>query len=306
MSTIPAAERIAAVAFCADQYMEAPLHVAASSLLRNLRADYTARFYFLLTGFSEAAIARLRRTLNATGRTYTMKILGTHDTGLFRGFRPLHGNLAPYYRLLLPELVQEERLLYLDADTRIELDVSPLFELEMGSKATGFVVSGTVSSALDGAFHLSIGRDAEAPAFNSGVMLFNLPEWRRQDCSARTFAFGRKYSTELISHDQSILNALFAENCLCLDPRYNVQVLGTTAPEAIPANGVFHFVGNPKPWDIGGRLLLPHAGPWFDDLRKTAIPPLQRISWLNWTAWARIPGILGGYRRILRKKLARD
>ncbi len=303
MSRIPAAERIAAVAFCADQNMEAPLHVAASSLLRNLREDYAARFYFLLTGFSEAAIARLRRTLNVTGRAYTMKILETRDTGIFRGFRPLHGNYTPYYRLLLPELVEEQRLLYFDSDMQIKVDVSPLFEMDMGSKAMGFVVSGVVSTSLESKFFLSLGKAPDGPAFNSGAMLFNLPEWRRQDCSARVLAFCREHSAQLAAADQTALNALFANDCFRLDPCYNVVVHGTTAPETIPASGVLHFVGSPKPWDIGGSLLLPHAGPWFDDLRKTHIPSLMRISWLNRGAWMRFPRILGGYRRILRNKL---
>jgi lipopolysaccharide biosynthesis glycosyltransferase len=186
------------------------------------------------------------------------------------------------------------------------VDVSPLFETAMESKAMGFVVSGTVSMALESKFFLSLGKAPDSPSFNSGTMLFNLPEWRRQDCSTRVLAFCREHSAELAAADQTALNALFANDCFRLDPQYNVQVLGTTAPEAIPANGVFHFVGSPKPWDIGGSLLLPHAGPWFDDLCQTAVPPLQRFSWLNWGAWKRLPRILGGYRRILRDRMAQD
>jgi len=250
-----ATERVAAVAFCCDRLMEAPLHVAASSLLRNLHPEYTAHFYFLLTGFSASAIGRLRRTLDYNGRSYTMNLLETSGTGKFREFQSLYGSFATYYRLLLPDLVQEERLVYFDSDTQIEIDVSPLFEVDMGSKAMGFMVDGSVSSALDCAFQVSIGRSPEGPAFNSGVMLFNLPEWRNQRCSEKLVSFGRKHGAELISHDQSILNALFAEDCYRLDARYNVKVYATTDPKRVPAAGVFHFVGSPKPWDIGGRLL---------------------------------------------------
>src|SRR5208282_900453 len=100
--------------------------------------------------------------------------------------------------------------------------------------------------------------------------------------------------------DQSILNALFAEDCYRLDARYNVKVYATTDPKRVPAAGVFHFVGSPKPWDIGGRLLLPHARRWYEALAKTAIPAYRRIFWLNPAAWSRMAKIRGGYARLAR------
>jgi lipopolysaccharide biosynthesis glycosyltransferase len=297
-----AKERVAAVAFCADQFMEVPLHVAASSLLRNLHPDYTAHFYFLLTGFSEDAI----RTLDGTGRNYTFVLLETSDVTQFQGFHSLHGSYAIYYRLLLPDLVNEDRLLYLDSDIQIKVDVSPLFTIDIGSKAVGFVVDGTVSSGLDAKFLLSLGKSLDGPGFNSGVMLLNLPEWRRQECSLRIFAFCRQYGAQLINNDQTALNAVFADECYRLDPQYNVKLYPNRDRERcrmMPNDGIFHFIGSPKPWDIGGRLLLPHAGLWFDDLRKTAIPIYKRIPWLNRVSWLRLPKILGGYRLIAKQKL---
>lgn len=298
-------ERVAAVAFCTDKLMEAPLHVAASSLLRNLHPEFTARFYFLLAGFSEADIRRLRRTMDAMGRAYSMEMLETSGAARFQGFPSLHGNYTTYYRLLLPDLVHEERLLYLDSDIQVKVDVSPLFEMNMESSAVGFVVDGVVSLTIDGKFLLSLGKHPDGPSFNAGVMLLNLPEWRRQDCSSRVFDFCRKYSSQLINNDQSALNALFAEECYRLDPRYNVKFFSTPNARNLPANGIFHFVGSPKPWDIGGRFLVMHAGQWFADLKRTAIPFYRRAPWLTVAAWARLPKILGGYRRLVRQKLHR-
>jgi lipopolysaccharide biosynthesis glycosyltransferase len=298
-------QRVAAVAFCTDRFMEAPLHVAASSLLRNLHPEYSARFYLLLTGFSSKDIGRLRRTLDAAGRTYTIEILETSGAARFEGFPSLHGNYTTYHRLLLPDLVQqEEHLLYLDSDIQVKTDVSPLFEMNMESSVIGFVVDGVVSTALDSKFLLSLGRPPDGPTFNAGVMLLNLPEWRRQDCSSRVFAFCRKHSGQLINNDQSALNGLFAEECYRLDPRYNLKFFPTTDPRDMPSNGIFHFVGSPKPWDIGGRFLMPHAAQWFEDLRRTAIPFYRRAPWLTGAAWARLPRILGGYRRFAKQKLS--
>jgi lipopolysaccharide biosynthesis glycosyltransferase len=292
----------AAVAFCADRFMETPLHVAASSLLRNLRSDYAARFYFLLTGFSERDIDCLRRSLERTSRACSIRILGTQDIHVPAGLPALHGSFTTYYRLFLPELVEETRLLYLDADLLVNVDISPLFEADMGTKPAGFVVGGAVRHSLDGQFQISIGRSPDGLVLNAGVMLFNLPEWRRQRCSAAVWEFGMKHRTELVSHDQSILRALFADDCYHLPPEFNFQLTAESRAQ-IPQAAIIHYVGSPKPWDIGARLLLPYADQWFNALRRTAVPFVKRTAWLSPRSWARVPRILGGYRRALQFRL---
>lgn len=293
--------RIAAVAYCADRLMEAPLHVAAFSLLRNIHADYSVRFYLVLTGFSVKAINRLRCTLELTERDHEVKILDAPDASRFRGFRPLHGNLTPYHRLILPELVQEARLLYLDSDTQVRTDVSPLFTLEMGSKAMGFVVDGTVEFSFESPFFSSLGASPDDPSFNSGAMLFNLPEWNRQNCSRRIFDFCRRHSDQLLTADQTALNALYGKDCIHLENRFNIKIYPAVEIRRMPDDGIIHYVGSPKPWDIGGKLFLPYTKPWWDDLRRTAAPLYKRASWLSYGAWKRLPRIMGGYYRLIRQ-----
>lgn len=291
-----------AVAFCTDKYMEAPLHVAASSLLRHLDPAYEARLYFLLTGFSQRDANLLRATLALTGRPHSIQILDSSPSRIFAQFPGLHGRQSVYHRLLLPELVNEHRLLYLDSDTCINTNVAPLFELDMDGKPAGFIVDGTVRYALDNAFQTHIGRSLDAPAFNSGVCLFNRAEWLRQNCSKKLMDLGAKYSELLISHDQSMLNALFADDCFHLEQKYNLKVYPTNVKKEFPSDGVLHFVGSPKPWDIGARLFLPQARIWYRALQQTALPFARRVSWFNLNSWKRFPKIASGYLRALRTK----
>ena len=294
-------DRVAAVAFCADPLMEAPLHVAASSLLRHLHADFSLRLYLVLTGFSPRAVNRLRHTLDRSERKYELQLLDTPTPELFRGFRPLHGNLTPYHRLVLPEIVRDPRLLYLDADMLVRTDVSPLFSQDMNSHAMGFVVDSTVEFALEAQFFLSLGMSPQDPAFNSGTMLFNLPEWRRQNCSERVFEFCRRFGPQLVSADQTALNALFANHCCRLDDRFNVKIYPGTETGDISFAGILHYAGSPKPWDIGGKFVLPYAKPWWSELRQCELPLRRRVPWLTSSAWKRLPRIVGGYRRSLHQ-----
>lgn len=292
-----------AVAFCADQHMEAALHVAMKSLLTHLDARYSAHFYLILTGFSADRLQRLHKTLNATCRDYSLTLLDPVDNRLFAGFPPLHGVMTIYHRLMLPELVNEPRLLYLDSDLSVLTDIAPLFTLDMHSTPVGFVLDGVVAGVLDRDFQLSQGRALDGPTFNSGLVLFNLPEWRRQNCTEKVFAFGRQHGARLINRDQTLLNALFADHCCPLDRKYNITVKPTTDPASVPSEGIIHYYGSPKPWDLGARFLHRFARAWFAQLRQTALPFSARCFWLNQSAWKRLPKIAGGYRQAIRMRL---
>jgi len=288
-----------AVAFCTDLHMEAALHVAASSLLRNLVPSEQVRFYCLLTGFPEHRIAKLRTTLDRTGRAYELRLLTLRDDSLFQGLRPLHGSFVPYYRLLLPDLVEEKRLLYLDSDTLPMVDVAPLFSLDLAGKASGFVVDGIVRTSLENGFFLSQGMRPDGPVFNSGVMLFDVEAWHRQQCRQRCMEFCGRHHDKLQTADQTALNVLFSEDTYHLPLRYNVKLYPLTPVEGVPQDALYHFVGSPKPWDIGGAFLVSGYSLWHQAATQTDISISPYLSWL---AWRRSGRILGAYRRELARK----
>jgi len=294
MTPILRPNRTFAIAFCADRQVEASLHVAASSLLRNLDPKYQARLYFLLTCFSQSRVDLLRETLDLTGRAYEMRLLALPDPSLFGGFRPLHGSMAIYHRLALPDLVDEERLLYLDSDTLTGLDVSPLAGIEMGDKATGFVITGQAGTSIYREFYLAHGLRADGPQFNSGVMLFNIAEWRKQRCRERFLGFDQK------EYDQPILNVMFSENTCHLPEEFNLQMTPTRRVEGVPARGIHHYVGVPKPWDLGGNLLHASYPRWREELSKTAI---GFNAYFDPPSWARSLRLLGGYKRTITARL---
>jgi lipopolysaccharide biosynthesis glycosyltransferase len=295
-----ASSRKIAVAFCSDSLMKVPLHVAVASLLTHLSPSIEPHFYLLVTGFSDQDKDDLRRTMDVQKRNYRLTFLSNEKIKKFRRLPSLHGSSSIYYRLLLPDLIDEPRILYLDADTLPIVDLAPLFTCDMRDYVAGFVVDGSVESSLERTFFLKLGRSLQSPLFNSGVMLLNPPEWRNLKYWDQVLEFLDKYGTQLLSHDQTVLNALFAENCFHLDPSFNIKVYPRRDASLSKGPGIYHFLGSPKPWDLGGRVLFPHAKPWFDALDQTALPLLKRTLWLNSSYWKRAPRIVGGYKRMLR------
>lgn len=296
-----------AIAFCSDAFMEVPLHVAAFSLLRNLSAGVTPHFYMLLTGFSRDMQDLLRRTLDHLDRDYSLVFLPEESVAnRFQGFHTLLGSHAPYYRLVLPDLIDEPRFLYIDSDTLTRIDVSPLFELDLGSYAAGFVVDGTVKNALESRFFQSLGKNPDGPAFNSGVILTQRKQWLEQDCWNRIKAFCEQYSNQLLAADQTVLNALMAENCYHLPVEYNIKLFPKRTSKIGDKAGIYHFVGSPKPWDLLGRTMLPYSSPWFDELARTALPPAKKHLWRSKGYWQRLPHLLGSYQRLVKNALRRS
>jgi lipopolysaccharide biosynthesis glycosyltransferase len=305
MSGALSSPRPVAVAFCADSLMEVPLHVAAFSLLRNLSVGVEPHFYMLLTGFTPAMENLLRRTLDGLGRPYRLTFLSDEKTRIFSTFRALLGNYATYYRLLLPDLIDEPDFLYVDSDTLVLIDVAPLFAADMGPYAAGFVVDGHVKHILENKFFISLGRDPDGPAFNAGVMLVQRSQWKEQDLWNRVKAFCEQYSDKLLTADQTVLNALLAENCYHLPPQYNIKVYPKRSTPTRRDPGLYHFVGAPKPWDLMGRTMLPCGAPWFEELARTPLPQAKKQLWRSGGSWRRLPHLLGSYKRLVTSTLTR-
>ncbi len=293
--------KVATIAFCSDVYMEAPLHVAASSVLRSLHPDWTAKIYMLTEGIGESAVLRLHKTLDRVQRPYQLVEIRSPDTSVFRNLRPFHGSHAAYYRLLLPDFITEPRFLYLDTDTVTGIDVSRLFQADMNGYPLGFVVTGRVKWALDKEFYLSQGATEDDPAFNSGVMLFDVGQWKAQNCFARLMEFCNAHPDRLTSADQTALNVLFARHCYHLAPEFNVW-LAPDSRTPTQENAIFHFVGSPKPWDLFGEIFHPYHHVWKEASRRIALGFLQRSAYTDLRNWVRFPRIVGGYRRILRQR----
>jgi lipopolysaccharide biosynthesis glycosyltransferase len=194
---------------------------------------------------------------------------------------------AMWYRLFLPELLPDvDRVLYLDADT---LAMGPLAEL-WGTDLEGHWVA-----AVTNVFEpWSVGRPKELGLagpeayFNSGVLLFNLAEMRRDDRGEALRELVRARGDELLWPDQDALNLVLGERRLALHPRWNCmnsvlafdaarEVFGAeAAAEAREHPGIRHFEGPDanKPWHL--LCEAPGREAYFEHRRATPWPRVRR------------------------------
>jgi lipopolysaccharide biosynthesis glycosyltransferase len=272
--------------------MEAPLHAAACSLLAH--ASVEIDFYFILNGFNAKRRDLLLQSMDLSGKAYQATFLDEPSSGELSHLRPFHGNRTPYYRLFLPERVPADRLLYLDSDTIPAIDVAPLLTLPM-SHASGFVPHGVTHDCLERDVFARIGLPAVTPAFNSGVMLFDLAAWRDQKLAEQALNFCRTYQ----EYDQTALIAISGGKFEPLGPSYNIPLYTSTQmPDTQVHPGIYHFVGSPKPWDIGGRQF--HSSfPIYARALANTVWKRHTTNYMSLAQWRRAYKVKGGYARKL-------
>lgn len=136
------------------------------------------------------------------------------------GLPTYRGSYAANMRLFLPEYpeITEDRVLYLDADTVIEGDLTSLMTVDM----KGNVIA-MVCDALGAMRKQDLGFDMSDSYFNSGVVLFDLKSWKAEDFSGKILDHVKNVRAAYPSPDQDLLNVVCHGRIMRLGAEYNFQ-----------------------------------------------------------------------------------
>lgn len=268
------------VVFCADYGVLPALHVAAFSVLdRTVDSGDPMQIYVISDVFTEKDMKRLSETLERTGKPYALNLVSV-DSKIFSGFNPLNGSLAAYYKLVIPQLIEVERYVYLDVDILCDIDLSPLTKLPMDGIAVAWVAEAPMRHAVDRKVAMDLGNNEQDFYFNSGVLVVNVPEWIKQDITGQCLHY--LSHNEALIREQSALNIILHGRSLPLDERYNSianmrKHWSEMRSHYGSINRLLHFVDYPKPWDLMAELVHPQHELWRSVLQKTTMSSFK--SW---------------------------
>lgn len=186
-----------------------------------------------------------------------------------------------WYRTFLPELLPDiGAVLYLDGDTIAVDSLEPLWSTDLATHHVAAVTN--VWEWWNADYPASLGLTRPDRYFNSGVLLMDLEQMRRDAVTSELIAYART-AEHLPWGDQDALNVVLEGRRLELHPRWNVMnsvlefpevpdIFGAEATaEARRAPGIRHFEGpeRNKPWHYlcnreGRNAYLRHrkATPW--------------------------------------------
>ena len=175
-----------------------------------------------------------------------------------------------YYRLLMMDYLpgSVERVLYIDPDTVILKDISPLYNIDFKGKT--IAAAGHTKLFVEDLNHIRFGTGRESRYFNAGVMMVNLRKMRENITSEMVFDYIRKNRRRLFLADQDVLNGLFGNDMIPIDECiYNLdektvvynrrRVKGLKWVENNTV--IVHYNGKYKPWKEGYKGIL--APLWF-------------------------------------------
>lgn len=199
------------------------LGVSLLSLLASNKAAQAIDIYVISEGISEENISKLKKTAEHYGRElilFDAKALQekAQESGFtsYMGFRK---NKMSYLKMFVEYVVPKEveRLVYVDSDTLIRGDLTPLMNIPMNDHPIGMVQDCLMSRCKH-----AVGIKRGEPYFNSGVILFDMQQWRQKHCLERIVDHAcnvRVYGTV----DQDFYNVVLKGDIEILPPEYNLQ-----------------------------------------------------------------------------------
>lgn len=172
----------------------------------------------------------------------------------------IDGARGTLFRLLIPELLDIPKVIYLDCDIIVNLDLSELWKIDIGDHALGAALDVWPLDHLRGEkipWRLTLAWKAlgvnKREYFNAGVLLMNLDKIRAQyDFLGEVGAFYKKYKKMITLADQDCLNHIFAGDVFFVDEKFN-RINKPDVSHEETAASIWHMAGGAKPWNLYTR-----------------------------------------------------
>lgn len=237
-----------------DQNYVTPFYVLITSVFQNNRCS-SFHIHTIITGIADKEKEDIRRYVQQHNSTVSFYSV---DAVVVAGLaKPKHSfyTSAIYYRLFFPEFLPATvtKLMYLDTDIVVIGNLAELYATELGNYPAGAVAEVNATKNRP-----DLGIHEVGVYFNSGVMLMNIPEWKRQKVSERAMQYIHDFPEKIIFPDQDALNVVLMHNYVKLNAKFNV--IPYDIPRFLPRRKyqkflqdkvVIHYtLKDHKPWSI--------------------------------------------------------
>ena len=207
-------------------------------------------------------------------------------------------NISTFYRLFLPSMLPStvNRVLFIDCDTLVMQDLTPIWEMDMKDKWLY-----GVDDCRGAAYRTNLGLKPEDNYINNGVLLIDLEAWRKNNVEDMFLEYIRNNQGDITFVDQGVQNGVLSKikRSGILPPKYNAMTVffafnyknliklrrppipGNPAEykEAVEHPVIVHFQScfrmSIRPWVVGSKhpytktyLRYKSKSPWKDEPMK--------------------------------------
>lgn len=265
------------IVFATDQNYIQHLVVALKSLLENNK-EQNFKIYIINGGIEKFIFSKVKRIcLDYNAELQSIVI----DDLIFKNLVTNHHfTKANYYRLLIPNFIDDEKVLYLDADIVVNSSIKELYNFNFDDKYICAVLN------LGFTRHKELKMSLSSEYFNSGVMLINNEKWKKDNISDQVVSFVDNNRENIKFVDQCGLNAIINGRWKKIPLKYNQQAAifednferkyhnfsSQELNEAKENPIIVHYTGSSKPWHFMNKH--PYKKLYWKYLKMT---PFKRI-----------------------------
>ena len=196
-----------------SQYYVMPCLALITSIFENNKKS-DCRIYLLTSGLKEDHISRFNRLAGIYNQQITIKqIPKTFYENL--PFQKRY-SFATYNRFFIADLIDEEKVIYLDGDTIVRHDLTELWNTPL----EGYACAVVEDQRGDDIFTHNRNK-IETPYFNAGVQLINLTYWRQNDIGRKMATYLKEHTDSCLYVDQDAANKVLSGKVVYLDFKYN-------------------------------------------------------------------------------------
>lgn len=273
-----------------DDNYACPMAVTVYSALSNLTSEWAVDLYLIDGGIRWENKSRIEQICSNTRPSVDLYWKSV-DEALLASLPDVTGqvvNANTYLRLFIPNLLPQqcERAIYLDCDLIIQSSLGDLWPVPLEGKAVLAVQDfwiPYVSCDLGIEKYRELDLPADAPYFNTGVLVINPPLWREQSIRDRVAEYLIKHEAHRNFNDQEGLNAVLGNNWNPLPLSWNVpHIVGSRKwhaklaqmedtpfkrsvqalmPKLREGADIIHFASAAKPWKSSSHYPLQHL--WY-------------------------------------------
>ena len=190
---------------------------------------------------------------------------------IFKDYKTLEhiSSSSSYYRLMIPKLINQARVLYLDADIIVNESLSDFYYRDLNGAPVGVVKDYGIGEHFPFPYlDASVSRNY----FNSGVLLIDCVKWRNEGLVDILLQTLEKYGDQVLYGDQCILNIVLREKAKYYSFNENAQVqyieaikqqYGTNQVKLDIPPIIIHYAAKHKPWDNQNIELFEREKYWF-------------------------------------------
>ncbi len=255
-------KNILSFCYCFDHKFKIQAFSSMISLLDNVNEKIKINVIYN----KEFSMEELPEEINNHPNLKEIKFFQFHNNNIkFPNLDNVHLTEATYYRLFLSEYLNEEIVIYLDADTIClqnpsEYIKNSIVELEKSKKIIGakteYKKSDFTESEISNNKSYFERLNMTDTYFNAGVMLINLSLWKKNNLQSKFLMSMSELWQGIVQWDQDVMNSVIDGDHLELDKNINFFPRELTSKSDLKKILFFHYVGSKKPWLTSGAFLL--------------------------------------------------